>query len=641
MYVIEINNPKKNWIVALCKEEKECVKYFDKLPEALKHKALKYEIPINDYPLFIIENCSDYQSENYFEFSDIEGLNEKVKLLKGEKQDSDYVYFRYFYRNRDYFQLSCESDFMLNQVHTEVTNEIVENSDGIDLFVEKIDDAVYEYDLDTLDSIFEKCNSDYEKILLAEGYQSLFWTMNYDYECGKLYEFGINCLNPMVDKIENLTGKKHWNERSTAKNTVFEYSAKSLYESAGKDLDDALESYKNYLRAEPEETREILRCIALCYQTAFEYLPENSFKYWLAAVKSVLEAIEFDSLCYSWSLYLKLIYVPVVGNSQELKNSDHDQISMEQRKAQNKIKDFINSYDNGDEAYIQTITSAFKRLRDTLEWNKNDPSIFPESLYIEWLNRSVDVTVKKKTKHNLLENAGFFQKEGVRYNRLDLIENAVKTYKSLIENLENPAFEIHYCAESFKDMSKIFRNTGDTVKADEALQSAIDIYSWNLSFVKSNYSVYSNYSVFMEYCYLHDGNVSKLTLEELEEIAKEVETIGNGYNSTPTFSRVRLALFRRDEDKAIHLLTKALIAYELCIDKDIDKLVELFKNSPFPKFNDFLSSTRKFFKQVRKGYYLKTELKWKQIESLSSEEINSYWSERMEFLKNRKPLDMK
>ncbi|MCP4163688.1 MAG: hypothetical protein GY760_26815 [Deltaproteobacteria bacterium] len=639
MYVIEINNTEKNWIVALCREKKKCGEYFDKLPEALKHKALKYEIPINDYPLFIIENCSDYQPENYFEFTDIEGLNEKVKLLKGEKQDSDYVYFRYYYRSRDYFQLSCESDFMLNLEHTEVTNEIVESSDGITLFGEKIDDAVYEYSLDKLDSIFEKCNSDYEKNLLAEGYQSLFWTMNYDYACGKIY--GIEELNPMVDKIENLTDKKHWNERSTAKGAVFEHSAKSLYESAGKDLDAALESYKNYLRAEPEETTEILRCIALCYQTAFEYLPENSFKYWLAAVKSVLEAIEIDPLCGSWSLYLKLIYVPVNDNSQELKNSDHDQIAMEQRKAQNKIKDFINSNDNGDEAYSQTITSAFNGLRDTLEWNKNDLSIFPESLYIKWLNRSAYVTEKKSSIHKLLENASFLRKEGVRYNRLDLIENAIKTYKSSIDDLENPAFEIHYCAESFKDMSKILRNTGDTVKTDEALQSAIDIYSRNLSIVKSNYSVYSHYSVFMEYCYLHDGNVSKLTLEELEEIAKEVEKMGDGYYSTPIFLRMRLALYRRDEDKAIHLLTKALIAFELCIDKDIDKLIELFKNSPIPKFNEFLSSTRKFFKLVRKGYYLNTELKWKQIESLSFEEINSYWSERMEFLKNRKPLDMK
>jgi len=635
MYIIEITKPDEKWLVALCQEKSNIEEYFSSLHNAIRDLAVCREIPFDRFPLIVIENTADgIDKPDYFEYSDFEGLNNKLDQCRQNRQsDDEWVYFKYYFLTEDYFQMHSASNFMQYLHHTDVSNDELDKHQ-ITLTYELIKKYSHEYNIEGLDELYKTIISERStenKTALAEGYTSLFWEMIYDFACGKLTETGVFYLEPMAEKIIKLTQKPCWDEYCSAVFTVFEHNAQNKQGSVPDDLQKTIRAYSEYKKHQAEEAQEIEDKITLAYQIAMEADPDKSAEYWQNAVEHVRLAIDADPLSDSWSKLLILSYIPFQASND---------YTAEQLALQSELPELFTKHDPHDNGFAMNAASAFGNLRKHIEWKKMEESLFPSALYMQWLNKAAEYIPEKISRFDLLSNAEFFRNEGVRYKRIELIEKAIGFYERIIKQIDDANFEVYYTASSWQMISELQLEQGNKADADRSLQKAFDTYHRHLNLVKQNPSVYMHYSEFMESCFLHNGNVQKPALSELEQIASEVEEEGQGNYSSPIFMRMRLALYRNDEDEAIYHLTKSLVLHELCIDDKLEGLIDTYKNSRFNKLNNFLAENIAFMHEINEGYYLDTQLKWSQLKAMNRSELQEYWEERKVFLKNRERLDI-
>ncbi|MCR6640238.1 MAG: hypothetical protein NVV82_14920 [Sporocytophaga sp.] len=216
MYVIEVKQQTESWLVAICPQEEQATEYLNSLSSDIQAIASCYKIAIETFPLIVIEHKGLVpETISRFEFCSIENLQVRFNILRKQKNsDQENVYFKYYFIDEDYFQLASDENYMTYLPHTIVTNDVLDEPYDVTVFHEYIKKSVSTYYIDGLDQLFEQTKTVYTSRLEKEdlalnGYDALFWKMNYDHACGKLTEVGIQYLLPMVEHMEHLLGEKN------------------------------------------------------------------------------------------------------------------------------------------------------------------------------------------------------------------------------------------------------------------------------------------------------------------------------------------------------------------------------------------------------------------------------------------------
>ncbi|UII26329.1 hypothetical protein LVD15_24030 [Fulvivirga maritima] len=280
------------------------------------------------------------------------------------------------------------------------------------------------------------------------------------------------------------------------------------------------------------------------------------------------------------------------------------------------------------------ICKSLDQLKEHIAWKKLPEQLFPEDLYLPWLNQVLNWEIKSITKIEAHENAHYLHNEGVRLERIDLLEKAEEIYQRLIDATESPAFEIYYLASNTEAISDIYLKQGELEKAYLFRNKTTEIYQSNLDSIINNYSTHSHYTEYLFRNYFFDGPIIKSSANDLEKHATMCEDEGKGHYSKPTMLRITLALHENKEDKAIFLMARLLILLEQLFD-ETQNCLNHTDESLFPKFHSFLRETLAFFKETENGYYYDPKLRWDDVKDLSPKTIIDTWEERKAELREK------
>lgn len=631
MHIVQIKQPTETWIVAISQHKEDTTEYLATLSAETQAAAFLYEIPIEYYPFILIENTeTHHDSDSYFEFCDFEELQRRIDALHAHKTHSeDHVYFKYYYISEPYGQTVTDENWMQYLRHTNVTNYTIEQPYLISFFHEEIKKNVAQYDLDRLDQLFEHTKTRFTSALEKEdlainGYESLFWDMNYDYACGKLTQDGITCLLPMVDTMEVLLGEKKWKHRSYALHILLNEACEKKSEKALDLLKDTVDSFDQYLISEPEEKLDIHRLLSLAYKWMIPIDEDTALQFWQYAVLEIEKAIDFNPEKASWSLLFELIYEPFPENQK---------IAEAQLEAQKHFKAKAQELETTLGAVISyTIALAYQHLQEHLKW-KNIEQVFPEKTALHWTEKAIAYNPEEITRIDLHECAQFFYETGISTKRIDFLVKTISLYERISKTRTDCELEVYYIANLWKQIAEIHLENKQHTLADESIMQAISVYNKYPSTISTNF----RYAEFLEYCYTYEGNITKPTIAELKHISEEIEIQSEGYHSYPYILLMRVALLEQNETEAILQLTKSLILHELCADGTFEKLEEELKKSNFNKLKSFLQETIAFMKEVEDNYYYDPQLKWKKLRTMLNEELVTYWEKRKEEIRNRPP----
>jgi len=631
MHILQIKKQTETWIVAISQHTEDITDYLATLSVELQADAVSYEIPIEFYPFILIENTlTSHDSNAYFEFCDFETIQQRIEAAREQQVKSeDHIYFKYYYISEPYGQTVTDENWMQYLRHTPVTNYVLAQPYPISYFHEEVKKNVSNYDLDRLDQLFEHTKTRFTSTLEKEdlainGYESLFWDMNYDHACGKLTEDGITYLLPMVDTMEILLGEKKWRHRSFALHILLKEACDKKSENAHNLLKDTVESFEQYVLSEPEEKLEIHRLLALAYRWMMQVDADTAFSFWQHAVLEIEKAITFDPKKASWALLFELIYAPY---PEDQKITD---AQVEAQKHFNTKAQELETTFGAEISY--PIALAYQHLKEHLEW-KNAEHAFPEKTALRWTEKAIAYNPKEITRIDLHECAQFFYETGVRTKRIDFLVKTISLYERVLKTRTDNELEVYYIANLWKEIAAIHTKNKERALADESIMQAIAIYNKYPSSTSTNF----RYAEFLEYCYAYEGNITKPTVADLKRIGEEIEIQAEGYHSYPYLLLMRVALLEQNQSEAILQLTKSLILHELCADSTFNALVVEVEHTDFNQVKYFLNETKLFMKEVEGNYFYDPKIKWKKLRIMPNEEIFFYWEKRKEEIRNRPP----
>ncbi|WP_133259662.1 hypothetical protein [Pseudochryseolinea flava] len=636
MYIARIKQLSETWIVAIASTEHEIVDYLTGLSEEMRRLASVHQIQIDVFPFIVIEHTNKAtDSDEYFEYCSVDALQARVHAARQQRVKTEtHVYFKYYYVANPYFQIHSEKNLMQYLRHTTVTNRVLDEPYEMSIFHEQIMNCAANYDVDGLDELFEKTkNGSLSTLELQDlainGYDSLFWDMNYDHACGKLTSVGVSLLLPMVDKLEALTRERKWQHRSFALHIQLEEACKNNLVSSAAILEDTVAAFREYLVSCPAEKIEIHRLLSLSYRWMVDADASHAFQYWKKAVDEIYEAIVFSPIDGPWSSLLELIYM----------NFEQSEITAAQSDLERDAEKRMYTLENQLGTKIAyPLALAYEHLRQQLEWRKSGDR-FPASIALHWTEHALNYNPENITRIDFYECAQFFHEIGTRLARVDFLSKAITIYERIISNDVDCANEIVSIVELLKQIAEIHLTRNETVMADVAMMRAIDLCKKHINTITVNRSAHLRYAQFMEYCYGLKGNIEKPTLPDLQLLAEKIELESEGYLSYPYILLGRIALFNHNEVEAITQFTKSLILHELCAEDVFDKLTTEFAESKFERLKDFLRETSSFMKEVRDGYYYDPKLVWKKMNMMSSEELLSYWGLRKEEIRSRTKIE--
>ena len=411
---------------------------------------------------------------------------------------------------------------------------------------------------------------------------------------------------------------------------MLETACKNKSETAFELLKNTVEAFNNYLISQPAQKLEIHRLVSLAYQWMIETEPENALLYWQNAVLEIKKAIDYDPENSSWSSLLELIYFPF---------NEDKKIIEEQQKEQQIINTEIQQLEKERGPIIAyQIALGYQNLEEFLNWKKIE-NIFPGGLAFLRAEKALAYVPEEISLTSLYECAEFFSKTGTKANRVDFLEKTISLYEQILNTNEESFLEIFYIATILREIARIHLQNNQQELADAAIIQARLMFENNIEKVKSNSLLNLRYAEFLEYCYSYTGNINKPSLNELKNVAEEIEIQSEGFYSYPYGLLTCIALLEGNETEAIQQATKSLILHELCVKATFYDLFEQFKDSKYNKIKDFLKDTILFIEEVEENYYYNPELSWEKLNKMSNEALTVYWERRKEEIRNRPPLD--
>jgi|GEM_PF-1547583 len=638
MYKLEIIQPGETWIAAISPDRHRIDKYLHGLSEEIQAQSSCDRISPQAFPLILLEYSEPSpETGSRFEFCTLEALQERIDLQRRQRTDNEeHVYFRYYFFDEDYFQAAPNENYMHYLPHTAVTNLVLDEPYPISVFHEKIKQYASGYDINSLDALFEQTQIIHTSLpekenLALNGYDRLFWDMNYDHACGKLTDAGIEYLLPMVDKMEILLGEKKWQHRSYALHIVLEKACKEKNDSVVSLLQGTIHAFENYLLTHPEEKPDIHRLLAQAFQWMMEADCQNALRYWNRAMAEMQKVVKHAPEKASWFSILELIYASPVND---------ENIKAAQAEAQ---KNFITETGTlekklgGMLAY--RIAQAYQQLREHWEWKKPEEA-FPEEEARSWAEKSLAYQPREISRMDLHECAQFYHRTGSAERRIEFLEKTITLYERVLAATSDCVFEVYYIAGLWKEIAEIHIESNSLSLADEAMVKAQQIYDRYQQTIRLNPSTFLHYAEFLEYCFFsYPGNINKPSLAVLNNIACEVEIQSEGFLSYPYLLLMKIALHENNEAQAVLELTKSLILHELCAESVYEDLWKNFKDSNYRQLSAFLYDTIQFIGEIRENYYYHPGLRWKQLCTMTAGELTGYWEKRKKELRNRSVTD--
>lgn len=637
IFYVEVEENTKRWIAAVSQNKIMTKSYRDGLSVSSQIKGFE----ANEFPVYAIETFNEEANSFYFV-----NKNQLLELIRKQKEDTvaheDHIYFTFYTFETDYFQEPTVKSLMGALEHTHVDNAFLqEETLTKSEYHFEICSLANNYDIDGLDSLFKliiSSNNDLAKYDLAHyGYQSIFWNLIYDYACNKLPESGIDLLLDLIENEEFLLKKKNWPARTEAHFVLLETACSKGNKEIIYYLRQLNKALLQLLNESAESTEEIYQKQASAYALVADALPAKHAEHWEKAILALQNGIHENPETADWNLYAHLIFLPVpeIDTYNNAKDKSQGTLQKYQKLEQDTFQDLLKKQEHASNKMPYLFALNLYNLKEYMEWEKVDFTYFPQPLYFYWLDQSVKTDLPPFNRIDLNEACHFFHNEGIRLGRVDLLEKAIGLYNRIIEKTEEYSYEIHYLATAMEDISKILYQSGKVDEANNYVNKARQIYEQYIDKVKANYSVHLHYGEFLERCFQSEEKILKPDLATLQAIAIAVEAQGKGFYSTPIFLRMRIALYENKEEEAIYHLTKSLILHELCIDSEVDQLVEEYKDSAYIKFIQFLLETQKFMKSVRKNYYYDPQPGWEVLKNMSFQETLFCWEKRQNEIKNR------
>ncbi|MBL3658395.1 hypothetical protein [Fulvivirga sediminis] len=636
MFSIEVVSQNLRWIAAIYKNRTEGEKYLENL-KSLGHAVEELEMPhLHSFPVYAIERMSEGSPQNCFEhLSEPEYLQLIEHQQKNRSQKDDFeAYFTVYHFSTAHFQEPYENSLMGALDHIHVDDYYLDNELArLSLSESYIERMASDYNIAALFNLFEdlKNSSDKEtKSNLAEGLLSLFANMDYDHACGKLTTDGINYLLPILEKAKILSNEPLLTYFSRAYLILLQEAINNqepeetilLY------MEKAIEVNESVIHSDDEELQEAYHNLAMAFELILEHKP--SAYYLEQAYHNIQKSIAMDTNNGDWQLYLRLIFIPISATAP----NDQKAISTLQLSEKSNFQQFAEEKFMQNNNISMTICQSIHQLKEHLKWHKLPEALFPEDLYSPWIERALDWEINSSGRIEVNENAHFLHNEGIRLERIDLLNKAAYLYQRLIDAVESPAFEVYYLAKNAEAISDIYLKQGELNKGYLYRNKATEIYETHIDTVMNNYSTHAHYTEFLFSNYFFDEPIHKPSIEELEKHAVLCEHEGNGHYSKPTSLRIKLALHENKEEKAIFLMSRLLILLELLYD-EVNDLLDTTDASKHPSFYQLLLDTKALFQEISDHYYYHPKLRWDDVKDMSPDTIISTWENRKAELKEK------
>lgn len=640
MYSIEVTSGDLKWIAAIYEAKTDGNTYLNDL-KSHGHTFDEINLThITSFPVYAVEHVTEGAPTNTFTYHT---EPEYLDLIKHQQKNRSpkatfEAYFTVYLFSSPYFQHPYGHSLMGALDHVHVDDYFLDSETAtLGLGSTYIDRMVDQYNLEALYALYDtlKNSADEEaKQELSDGLLQLFANMDYDYACGKLTTMGIDALLPILEKASSLSGESIPEYYSRAYLILLEEAIKNRAPKkvVQEYMDKAVEVNESILHATQEEEQEAYSNLALTFKLVLEYLP--SAEYLQKAFSHIKKSIALDVTEGDWSLYLKLILIPVDASDPLIRQNIETLQADERIHFETFAKDhFAQNINLG-----LTISRSMHTVKDYIEWSKLPETLFPEQWYTSWLEKALLWQMDTRSRIALTENAHYLHNEGVRLQRIDLLEKAALLYQKLVEIADNPAFEIYYLANNAEALSDVYLHKGDKKKAYAYRNISTDIYENNFDIIRANFSTHLHYTEYLLRNFYFDGPINKSTIEQIEKHAQLAENEANGMYSKPAMIRLQLALHENKEEKATFLMARQLLLHESCMDKEVDKLLETSNETQYPTFFSFLKETEAFMHAIRENFYLDPTYKWKDICNMTPEDVMQAWQERkMELMQKFAP----
>lgn len=464
-----------------------------------------------------------------------------------------------------------------------------------------------------------------KEIFAQDAYLDLFFTMAYDYYCGKLPDPTLSIFLEPIEKAEAILNKKLWHHRAMAHSYMMEEEIKNKNETEFLNYgNSAIDFFHKSIEESDSDIKENENHIALTYEQFAFYGKKNKIQNWISALVFTKRSVVLNPQVANWRTYIKLIYFPY-DESEEFKQLQAKELLL--------FKDLIASQMPNDLIYV--IPFAFNRYKEFLVYTGTHQKKFPEQDYLFYLEKSLATKPAQLNYATAILIGGFYNNEGLRLQRVDLLEAALPFFSKTIGSQQDHFYGVRRCAEIYKNIAEVYALKNKWREANESLKSASDLYSQHIQEIKTDYSPALDYAEFLEFCYLQTWNSNKPPLEEVKKFADLAARLGAGYNDSACFLQIRLLLLEKNEEEALFILTKEFLIHENLLSRSLKKLGEM---RSFQKFSQCISDHNQFFRELENVYYYDPKYTWDQVEKMTREEVFKAWEERKVELKTRPAL---
>jgi len=585
-----------------------------------------------DFPLYVIEHreLNREVPMTLFRFTPAGGLLALLESTPNLDNDSEAA-FRYYLFDSAYFRDSGETSWIQPVPVDDVfLSGFRENESENYLRRQHLAAIVHNYNIDALDFLYEYWvhqNEEQHRIELAEdGYAALFWTMSYDLACSKLHPDGLSYFIPMIEKAEALTLKSLWMLRAEAFTNLAYNAIEHEPGKVGFYHLQAVDALMNQIR-EGGATAELYQRLAYTYGELLTHDQINQYSHWQKSIESMREGIRIDAENIRWEYYVKLVFGEILNEDITLKEL---RIQATQR-FHNDLASFAEN-----DAYHQVIVAlAYRNYIRECEQEQRDvsPVIHVQALY--WLDLAISWKGGYTSSVTTTQVADFFREEGIRLQRMDILDAALALYFPAGESVSGDTYRV---ARILQDVAALYFAQNNLAAANDYLHQTWQYYRERWQDNDDNFSYLIQYGEFLEKLYNAPFVVDKPEIRDMRYVATCAEQAGNGYYASPGFLLARLALLEGDEEEAIHLVTRELLLHELCIDNRIRdfSMDEQFK--AFRQFQIFLEKTLQFMDEVSDGYYFDPSIPWSELNAMTRQEVFTAWQRRMQVIRNRKKL---
>ena len=639
MYIIEVIESQLRWVAGVFRIAQIGAAQFVKWSQKVStNQALcESQIEIIDFPLYAVERVlldETGKESNQFDYLDREQLLELLVTIE-PGNDDQMVYFTYYVFEAEYQNDPAQGSLMGALFHVHVDNYFLKDFKvyGAKLILpSKYNKLVQDYNLAELKRIYQKLSVsgtlEKRREFAEEGYLAIFNQMNYDFACGKLTQRGISLLLPIINRAELLMGQKLWHERSLALLILLENASNQTPEKVLDYAAEAISALNKVLTEGKTEQSETYYNLALTYHYLVGVLPKEQVSHWLQAIGYLKQSAELNPLQTKWSFYLRLLYLPIKDETALLAETRSQEKAFFQQ--------FTLNLGNSSTRLAYCLATEYRRFLEYLDWNGLGSGIFPMADYLYWLEMATNYQIEELPLTITLSQAGhFFHDEGVRLQRVDLLQTAMTHYQRLLNLEPDYAFTVIYLADSLEATAAIYCKQSEVTLASDFLNQAAVLYLAHLQSVKSNFSTLIHYAEFLERCLDYPELMSRPKLAKIKELALLAEEEGHGFYSQSGMIQARLALREVDETGVIFYLTRELLLHELCMKDEFQKCFDDSRFTSLSQINTFLLESIYFMQEIETNYYLDPVLKWEQLCEMNPEEVRIAWEKRKIELKNR------